>query len=442
MRRKILLLGVVVTCLWPVPAKADSGSPEQGSLLLAQDRPSAAGTHESQPEPSALPHITAMVNLLTHATHLTYRADTTVKMGPAGSLEETQYSYTVSLERPGKVSILAEGPNAVDVVCDGTHLLGFNHRSMQWSQEAAPATADDAILAAQTDQVAYFALSFALPEIRHIMLGGTTQGAYAGLQSVDEIPAHRLHFEQPDMLWDLWVRDGDSPEPLQLEVEVVPATATYKGGQTSPPAPTYTWHMIMKFSGWSFDRPLPTEAFTFTPPEGAEHVFTVFERKSGLAGKAVSTPALPRLDDGEVKLSDHVGKDIVVLDFWATWCNPCPSLVRRLSSLVEQYKDQRVVLYAVNWCEDPKLVRSFLQSQDLGAPVLLDADGAAGRQFGVEGVPVVVTIGRDGKVQAVHHRCLDANFDARVQRELDALVSRESSAPAPPPSEAPPATVR
>ena len=76
-------------------------------------------------------------------------------------------------------------------------------------------------------------------------------------------------------------------------------------------------------------------------------------------------------------LAEHKSKNIVILDFWATWCGPCVRAMPITDKIAKQYASKGVVLYAVNQKEDAKTVRGFLSKHKLKLNVLLDSKAAA-----------------------------------------------------------------
>jgi peroxiredoxin len=119
---------------------------------------------------------------------------------------------------------------------------------------------------------------------------------------------------------------------------------------------------------------------------------------------------LPTLAGEKVTLSELRG-NVVVLDFWATWCNPC----RRALPLLEEFNTwaqssgQKVKVYAVNVSERDKdaevrktKVQEFWTKAEYKMPTLVDYDNAVFPKYGFDGIPATVVVGPDGKVVAVH----------------------------------------
>ena len=95
-----------------------------------------------------------------------------------------------------------------------------------------------------------------------------------------------------------------------------------------------------------------------------------------LVGKPAPDISLPTLDGGQFKLADCLGKKMVILDFWATWCPPCQASLPAYAEMTAAYKD--VVFCAVNLGESPDDIRAFLKKAKIQCNVALDASGAVG----------------------------------------------------------------
>jgi thiol-disulfide isomerase/thioredoxin len=97
------------------------------------------------------------------------------------------------------------------------------------------------------------------------------------------------------------------------------------------------------------------------------------------------------------KLSDHRG-EIILLDFWATWCLPCLKTMPLVDEIVREFPDQKVRLIAVNMEEQPTEIKSTLERHKLNVPVVLDIDGVAAARYAVTSIPQTVVIDRDGNI--------------------------------------------
>jgi thiol-disulfide isomerase/thioredoxin len=97
----------------------------------------------------------------------------------------------------------------------------------------------------------------------------------------------------------------------------------------------------------------------------------------------------------EWRLSELRGK-VVVLNFWATWCEPCREEMPSLQALAQRYPDTVVVL-AINLKESPEQVQRYAQISGIALPLLLDPQGSTTWQWGVRIYPSTVLIDRKGQ---------------------------------------------
>ena len=127
------------------------------------------------------------------------------------------------------------------------------------------------------------------------------------------------------------------------------------------------------------------------------------------------------------RLSDNIGKKIVVLNFFATWCQPCRAEMPELNRYFNDHKGESFLLVGIDSEENPNIVASFLSDLKIDFPVGIDA-GAIRQQYGVNGLPTTVLIGVDGKVQFYEESALanaDVAFDPLLQRNLQLLKASQ-----------------
>ncbi len=123
------------------------------------------------------------------------------------------------------------------------------------------------------------------------------------------------------------------------------------------------------------------------------------------------------------RLSENVGKKIIVLNFFATWCGPCRTEMPELNRYFNQHKNESFLLLAIDSEEQPDRVEEFLNELKLDFPAGIDR-GAIQRQYGISSFPTTVLIGIDGKVQFYETGSLanaDVAFDKLLTANLDQL---------------------
>lgn len=131
--------------------------------------------------------------------------------------------------------------------------------------------------------------------------------------------------------------------------------------------------------------------------------------------------ALPGLHGGTTDLASRKGK-VLLVDFWATWCEPCHEAGRAYDKLREQLGPRGLEVYGVSVDEDRAQVESFIRTEKVGYPILLDpAAELGGPKFGISNIPSVVVVDREGVIRFLH-----AGYDAEtldaVKTELESLL--------------------
>lgn len=103
--------------------------------------------------------------------------------------------------------------------------------------------------------------------------------------------------------------------------------------------------------------------------------------------------ALPRLDGGVTGLDEHRGR-LVIVNFWATWCEPCTIEMPTLEALWREYRERGLVILAVSVERGAprSVLEPYVARLGLSFPVLLDADLAASRAWRVPGLPATFLV--------------------------------------------------
>ncbi|HWK29638.1 MAG TPA: TlpA disulfide reductase family protein [Solirubrobacter sp.] len=111
--------------------------------------------------------------------------------------------------------------------------------------------------------------------------------------------------------------------------------------------------------------------------------------------------ALPWLErDGDGSLADYKGK-VVVLNVWASWCDPCRDEMPLLQKTHERIAGQGGVVLGIDTQDATEAAKAFLTKTKATFPSLRDRDRSYGREFGVSGYPETFLIDRRGKIRAL-----------------------------------------
>ena len=132
------------------------------------------------------------------------------------------------------------------------------------------------------------------------------------------------------------------------------------------------------------------------------------------AALAISLPALAGPPTGpapaftlaarggpEVSLAQYKG-NVVMINFWASWCGPCRQEMPLLESIYKKYNKMGFTMLGVNVEPDSNAANEWLKATPVSFPILYDRDSKVSKLYDVAGMPSTVIIDRSGKLRVLH----------------------------------------
>jgi peroxiredoxin len=119
-----------------------------------------------------------------------------------------------------------------------------------------------------------------------------------------------------------------------------------------------------------------------------------------LVGAEAPDFALRSMDRSNVRLSEHLGQ-VVLINFWATWCGPCRQQMPQLDALYTKYQRAGFVIFGINIDEDTDEAMKMARTLGVQYPVLFDARKDVSRAYQLDSMPLTVLIDREGVVRFV-----------------------------------------
>ena len=151
-----------------------------------------------------------------------------------------------------------------------------------------------------------------------------------------------------------------------------------------------------------------------------------------LAAALVALPAQAALDgpapdftlkstSGEnIKLSELRGQ-VVLINFWASWCGPCRQEMPLLDQMYQKYSPLGFTLLGVNVEQDSADAQRMLKDTPVTFPILFDAQNQVSKLYDVTAMPSTVLVDRDGKVRFMH-KGYQPGYEDEYQTQIRALV--------------------
>lgn len=145
---------------------------------------------------------------------------------------------------------------------------------------------------------------------------------------------------------------------------------------------------------------------------------------SSVQAESMNVPApdftLESRQGENLRLRDFRG-EVVMLNFWASWCGPCRQEMPLMDELYEQYKDLGFTILAVNVDEDRGEAHRFLDKVPVSYPILYDPESNVSEQYEVQAMPTTVMIDRDGNARFLH-RGYQPGYEDDYEEQIRQLV--------------------
>lgn len=141
---------------------------------------------------------------------------------------------------------------------------------------------------------------------------------------------------------------------------------------------------------------------------------------TGLVGEPAPDFALKSASGDNLRLSEYRG-EVVMINFWATWCGPCRQEMPLLDELYSRYSRVGFQLLGVNIDDDSGKAVDMVAELGVSFPVLFDADKSVSERYEVEAMPVTILVDRNGTVRHVHHG-YKPGYEEKYLTEIRALL--------------------
>jgi peroxiredoxin len=383
--------------------------------------PAIRAAQNEAPKPEVI--VKQMADYLGKLPAFSCAVEFTIHFQAQGRENNSSTSMDIRLQRPNRLAIvITNGDMGMTVVSDGKNVTQYMPSLKRYVVSEAPGTLAEL---SHAEGITLGMGAGLLPidgdEFYKTLTAGVTASEYLGTEKIGDVLCHHLKFTQESFNWELWVEVGDRPLPHKVVPDFSGRMANRPGMEDAK------LEYIVTLSNWNVAPKFTDDDFKFEPPAGAEQVDSLFEgmeREEGphpLLGQDAPAFETTDVEGKPIDLKGLLGKNVIMLDFWATWCGPCIQAMPEVDGVAKKFADKGLVFYGVNEGEDAETIKEFLKSSELEVPVALDQDQKIGEMYHVSGIPQTVLIGKDGKVQVVHIGFSDG-LGATLTKEVEALL--------------------
>ncbi|QDS87050.1 Thiol-disulfide oxidoreductase ResA [Rosistilla ulvae] len=385
----------------------------------------------------AEPVLAAFVDQIKSAKAVTAEFKTSEQVYSEGQVVfETKTDYSAASALPNKFALRVRSEEVnVDIVSDGK-MLNMLVTPDAYISKDSPATLADLIVEPGMPGGpiidALLAMTIPSDSARENLLTDVTSVELVKPEGDAKPAGKTLQLNRADDSFvQLTITEDKQPKLAGMSIDMTELIK--RANPQVQKTPGFKFVVDVKVEKWEWAEG-GSDTFKFEAPKDAKafaSVEALVESMEGgphpLVGKPAPEFEAPLMDDSTLNLSKHLGKDVVILDFWATWCGPCRLAMPVISEVAEEFKDKGVVLYAINNAESKAEIEAFLKQSKLAITVARDEDSSIAMTYQVTGFPMTVMIGKSGKVENVHlgFQSLE-NLREQLTTELSVLSKGES----------------
>jgi thiol-disulfide isomerase/thioredoxin len=334
--------------------------------------------------------------------------------------------YTYSLQKPVQAAVHMNNRYMEFYFYTGAEgTTRYLPENEQYLVEESPSTPSDLVRGA-TNQAALPAVAifaeFTKEQPLANVLKDEKQIQLLGTEEINGVVCEKLLFNYADFACFIWIqKEGDA-----LVHKIKPDMAVIEEGIRSRGGDVKKYSVELNILNWQ-PNTVDDALLVYTPGPDVEKVAQFYRpappaAADVLIGDVAPAINLKQLDGGDFDLASKKG-EIVLLDFWATWCGPCRMGMPILSKVAKEFADKGVRLYAVNLGDEAEQINGFLTDVELtDLTVVMDPDSTTAESYMAESIPQMVVIGKDGKVIKVHVG-VTPTYEDDMRAELTKLTS-------------------
>lgn len=350
----------------------------------------------------------------------TYQLESVIALEMRGGPfnEKLEMPSSVSVRRPDKIRVESSSKaGAITIVGDGEHTWIYLSTVKKYIKRAALQSPEASVISAgalpaNLPDLNQYIQSTKLRGEESIDVGGVKTPCWVVETIYDQIPLPEQGVLIHDAAQTTWITKDH-----RLNLRSTFAAKINLAGVDEPVALTQS----TRTTRVRLNVALPDSLFVFTPPAGSKETgdWTLpGVAKPDLEGKPAPVFRARTLDGADVDLAALRGK-VVLLHFWATWCEPCRREMADFDKLRAEFQDKDLVVLGLTVGEDQSIVARFVKETMLSYPmVALEGAEDIVSALSITSFPTVVMIDREGRIKSYE---VGARGEAALRDDLARL---------------------
>jgi thiol-disulfide isomerase/thioredoxin len=145
----------------------------------------------------------------------------------------------------------------------------------------------------------------------------------------------------------------------------------------------------------------------------------------GLTAQTVTNFEFKDIENNTRTYNELKGKNLTLIDFWATWCKPCNKAIPELNKIYSSYRDKGVEIIGIN-CDGPRSISKVAplsKSLQIKYPVLIDINSELKAELNIIAFPTLIMVNSKGKIVWIHEGFVSGDAEiiiAEIEKQLKA----------------------
>ncbi len=403
-------------------------------FLLQTLTPASSAFSDDSPDPAKI--VSDAFNFIGGQKKFSVVMETDLDMSSGGVRQEIKSVSNIFFERPDKLLYEAKGaPCQITLVCDGKRVSVRDITNNLSYDDAMPEKLEEYPFEEGKDHGFSLLRVLISKDPSSRIMQDIESVSYVGQESLDGAECHVVKMTEKDISWKIWVK---TTVPLLAMIApeaqiIAPDEYDPLSDRTYASDPTKL-SFEMRFKNWNFNPEFADGFFSADMKQAeAEAVVPVAKvlpnqkPEKKLLDSQAPELCLATLSPAPFKLSDHIGKSVVILGFWNSFHQGASGGIPVLEDLIKAYPEDKLVVCSINHGDSEAKIKQIVEKNKMSCTLAIDPAMSSAGDYFTTIYPQIVVIGLDGKVRSVYSGGKNSDVKEKLCGELDSLIGKKNN---------------